>query len=754
MKKLILLGLAVLALGSCENETETRYIANEVLVPKGIRIETAEQLAGIGLSEEYPLDGEYYLANDIDLSVLWEEDPDDPPETPYIWRPIGSTCRECRGPLLPTPDAQGNRRYHALPLLCGNRDDCSLSGKSQQPFSGVLNGNGKTISGLKLPEGTTENGYKEALYLGLFGYVYAAYIHDLTVKVANTAVERAVYTGSGGTVIPCIGTLAGLASASRIENVQIKAEGEGMGIYVTGGAAGSYLNYIGGVIGEGVYAFLKNVTSSAPLDVQGVDYEVVGGIAGVILDGTSDNKLAGEISGAKVTGNITVTSTGYVTAVAGISPMAGKIKNCEVEMEELSLTTTRSSSGTVGYAALEGIGYASTLADCTVEIETIKLTDNDTSALERNLYAGGISATAVSGSSFSAITAPMERCRVRFSKLEVSTGEFATAGIVYVGGVAGYLSTASTLSGHSIDGGEISVSLTNKTTTRAQYTGGLAGSGNISRGSVKAVTIELKTATTGAVYAGGLTGNGAAEYSFIGAKGKPAKVKVTKTATTSGATNLAYIGGISGYVSLSATAPAFRYNYAFCDVSLETTAANTSTTTSGNGQSVGGLVGFPYGTATYKTFTESFAAGKVTVTDNCTTNTDNKTRFNVGGVAGYLYNYPWITKCAALNDSITIDASNSSSTSTARYWRRIAVTNTDASIPLTGGSTINNITTVTAKLPSGYMPTDGATNQDGYLVKTPLKAEVFFGTGEGQLDWNKDVWEWGGDDYGYPVLKQ
>jgi hypothetical protein len=914
MKKLILLGLAVLALGSCENEaeTETRYIANEVIVPKGIRIETAEQLAGIGLSEEYPLDGEYYLANDIDLSVLWEEDPDDPPETPYVWRSIGSTCRECRGPLLPTPDTNGNRTLHALPLSCAN-DSCPLYNAGQWPFYGVLNGDGKTISGLKLPSGTERSGYKDALYLGLFGYVYAAYIHDLTVKIANTNEARAVYAGSGGDVRPCIGTLAGLASSSRIENVQIEAEGEGMGLYVTGGAANAHYNQIGGVIGMGLNATLKNVTSSAPLDVQGVAYEVVGGIAGGILDGTGNNNPAGEISGAKVTGNITVTSTGQSTAVAGISPAAGKIENCEVEMEELSLTTALTSS-TGGSAALAGIGYAPALADCAVDIETIKLMDNDTGTGARSLCVGGISSARIqANASLSNITTPIERCGIRFGKLEVSSGESAAVGNVYVGGVVGYLGSTQTLSGYSIESGEIAVSLkksltlapyigglaaqgnisdssvsgklkisvtTDKTgavtsytggltgngsvsggtidellmsvttgmaaaTTRETgyaytggltgngsvsgsaidqlnmsvttkttgagyayvytggltgygsvsgsavdqllmsvptetagtgpvyvYTGGLAGNGSVSGGTidqllmsvttgttgtggvyvggltgygaishcgVKVAEIALTTATTATVYTGGLAGYGVAEYSFIGTKESPAKVEVTKNDTTSQrSTNQAYIGGVSGQAAPTAALP-FRYNYAFCDVSLETTAA----TEYAYGQSVGGLAGYVSSTSP---FIESFAAGKVTVTDNCASNTTN-TRFNVGGISGWGVANAGITKCAALNGSITVGGSNSASS--AKYWRRIVCININASTPIS--STANNITTVTATPPSWYTPTNGATNhQDGSLIAS-IEADTFFGTG--QLGWNQEVWEWDAAS-GYPVLKQ
>jgi hypothetical protein len=451
-------GVIALCLAACENavEPEIRYIVNEVVViESGIKIETAEQLAGIGRTDEYPADGEYYLANDIDLSVLWEEDPEDPPLTPYIWRPIGSTCRECEGPLRSTPPAASitNITIQNLPLWCEN-EHCSLglAKTPQNPFSGILHGNSHTVSGLLLPTGTDENGYRRALYIGLFGYVHSAYIHDLTLKVANTADNRAAYTRESEEVVPCIGTLAGLAYSSRIENVNIAAENAEAGIYVTSGETGltSYPVYIGGVIVQGINASLKNLASSAQMDVITVFSEMVGGIAGGVT---------GSITGAKVTGDITVTSTSNNISVGGICSFAGQIQDCAVDIENLSLTLAATIASNPK-AALAGIG-SGTITDCAVDIGIIKVTDNDTHQSTRILYVGGISACDTSTGSYGTINTPMEHNSVRFGKIEVTGGESASVQTVYIGGVAGFLAISGTpipiLSGHSLDSVEIAV---------------------------------------------------------------------------------------------------------------------------------------------------------------------------------------------------------------------------------------------------------------------------------------------------------
>jgi hypothetical protein len=788
VKKLWIGGIALLALGGCEQEPEVRYVPEDTMIPKGIPIETAEQLASIGLVEEYPLDGEYYLADDIDLAVLWEKEDEDDPD--YLWHPIGSTCRECGGPLLPTPPTVGtNRGLQILPLWCENRD-CPLSAGPvpQQPFSGSLHGMGKTIAGLKLPRGTEENGYKNMLYMGLFGYIKAAYIHDVTVLVANTAEDRTGYIGSTSTEFPCVGVLAAVASGSRIVDVDIGAD-EGAGLYVQAGAADvANYNFIGGVIGQGYDTSLRDVASSVLLDVVGANWDAVGGIAGY---------MTGEIIGATVDKNITVTSAGPTTAVAGICTGATLIQNCTVTMDELSLAVG-AASGTNLRAAVAGIGYG-TVTDCAVDIDNIKLTADDTGSNVRDLYVGGITATAITSNSGIGESGanPIEGCSVRFDKLEIKKDNNQASFNTYIGGLAGSMSgTTARVSNCSVDGREIDIDIPKggqrsfmvggltgacpnilrsritgslKITVNAEsaaetaslFVGGLTGSGSLSSGSNVSYSsipgpleIVATIGGTSVVNAGGLIGEGIATYSFVGTADNHAKLNVTKTNTevSTTAVNFAYVGGISGR-AVPTTALPFQYNYAFCDVTLETNAAATfaaTTSTVNGGQAVGGLIGFPGGTNV--PITQNFAAGNVKIIDKSTASGSQARRVYAGGIGGYIYSnaIPALTKCAALNGSVVIDDQNNNSGSTTNVlWRRI--TNHQGSTDTDIARYDNNITTVTNTPFNHDSLYNGLKKTDGLFIEA-VTEDTFFGTEEGQLGWNREVWEWDAAS-GYPVLK-
>jgi hypothetical protein len=713
-----------LAMGSCEQEAGIEYLPRDIHVGSGIRIETAQQLASIGLTEEYPANEEYYLANDIDLSVLWEEDPENPQETPpvsqtpYVWRSIGSTCRECGGPLL-----SANTYTHVLPIRCENRD-CALFDTAQQPFSGILHGEGKTIAGLKLPGETNTGDYKEAAYLGLFGYTNSAYIHDLTLKIANTAEERAAYNGTAALdASSAIGGVAAFTQGTRIEYITIEADGENAGFYATAALpSDSNTTYIGGAVGRGENTSLKNITSSVLMNIDGPGSLTAGGIAGT----------ASEISNAAVTGNITVAGSGLAIMVAGIGS-AGPIKDCTVTLDELTLTT----SGTGGNAALAGIGNG-TITDCAVDIGLIKIAVGDTAG--RGFNVGGIAAASGSGASLSA---SIERCNVRFDRLEVTADEDTPLANLWVGGIGARVSLSNAkVIDCSVQGGEIAVNLP-YSSTGSLNVGGLAGEGRLLRSGIAGpLKINITTGGTGGVSAGGLTGNGTAEYSFIGTKGEHAELTVTRTNTTLVATNTnnANVGGISGNVPLTAVFP-FQYNYAFCDVTLITTTATTNAMVTA-GQGAGGLAGYVAVTGT-PVFAENFAAGSVTLTNNYAGD-ETTPKVYAGGIAGFTANSANLTlsKNAALNSAVVINGDNSTAP---KNWRRIANPG-GANTKFSG-----NITTV-IQMPPSYTPENDAVKADGLLVTTPLTADTFLGTEENQLAWNTDVWEWD-EASSYPVFK-
>ena len=196
-----------------------------------------------------------------------------------------------------------------------NRTD--LSGVPKTAFSGTFDGGGHTISGLRFTRG--DHDYS---YLGLFGRLKDAFIHDLRIRGEEV---------SGAS---CIGLLAGKAEGStRI--LEVSVEGA---VYASEGDVGGLVGSLDGgtkrvivencsaenvtVNGEGRNSFAGGLTGSAQradlcdvraLTMNGDSSRIrgkgyVGGIAGVQNDTNIYNAyVAGTVggNGSRATGGIT-----------------------------------------------------------------------------------------------------------------------------------------------------------------------------------------------------------------------------------------------------------------------------------------------------------------------------------------------------------------------------------------------------------------------------------------------------------------
>jgi len=223
-----------------------------------ITISTADELAKIGHADyldDYPLSGNYLLANEIDLENI-------------PWTPIGT-------------------------------DDTT-------PFTGTFDGNGKKISGLYINATTNDT---DADYKGLFGVVDVVGSDGGVVR--NLTVEGSVtgYNTVGGIVGQNNGTLEYCASSVNVTGNSIvgglvgKNEGTVSNCYVTGNIKYGNSGNAGGVVGSNggevsnCYA-TGNVTSSSGT--------FIGGIAGN-NDSTGTVQycvaLNGIVSGGRVVGN-------------------------------------------------------------------------------------------------------------------------------------------------------------------------------------------------------------------------------------------------------------------------------------------------------------------------------------------------------------------------------------------------------------------------------------------------------------------
>lgn len=143
-----------------------------------MEISSAEELAKIGVDTSYPLDGNYILTKDIDLSAYEN------------WTPIGDI---------------------------NNIDSTTLS--YVNTFTGIFEGNGHTISNLTI-NWTESVGSNGQLFIGLFAATQGATIRNLVMSNAN------ISAGNGSNQI-FVGAIAGGTEASisgvptTMENISV-----------------------------------------------------------------------------------------------------------------------------------------------------------------------------------------------------------------------------------------------------------------------------------------------------------------------------------------------------------------------------------------------------------------------------------------------------------------------------------------------------------------------------------------------------
>jgi hypothetical protein len=305
-----------------------------VETPTGKRIETPAELAKIGAAEEYPLDGEYYLANDLDLSGS------------APWNPIGQ---------YEEPDPSDETK--TIPAY--------------RAFTGRFNGDGKTIRGLVL-------GDSSGTYTGLFGVVEDhGYIEHLVIELGNTS-ETPVELTSG--TQHYLGVLAGYAKAARVSDVTVR----GTLCAETPGNAGQV---IGGLIGRAEGSRIMNVSAELD-DLQAwhtgtaATAQQVGGVigyadGGCLLTGLSAaGAITAGTNGRQYVGGIVSYMTGTGTVLDGCSGTVSSIR--------VKYPSNRSSvvSGGVG-TSINGAVYYNLPDESATEIAS-ETVDAVSSATPRN----------------------------------------------------------------------------------------------------------------------------------------------------------------------------------------------------------------------------------------------------------------------------------------------------------------------------------------------------------------------------------
>ena len=318
-------------------------------------ISTAKELAGLsylvyyGTAEDKYINGNYYFSGvyfkqtaDIDLSE-------------HYWQPIGIYY-----------DRNGNttRRY----------------------FSGIYNGDGFTVSGIKTPAGSS-NAYS---YQGLFGYVYGESSTNQAeiknVRVINSNIQGYQYVGGivgDGyyylTITNCYNT-ASVTGSSYVGGIAGYAEYNTTitNCYNTGDVTGS--SRVGGIVGNtGSNLTITNCynTGSVTLNSTGSNTSYVGGVVGY-----TDSTITNCYNTGIVTVNSTGTGTSYVGGISG----RGYPTNC-FNLGEVIGT----GSGTINIDGITANGTATNCyygGDCTLEgySETLVTDVKNQDWIEKNLY--------------------------------------------------------------------------------------------------------------------------------------------------------------------------------------------------------------------------------------------------------------------------------------------------------------------------------------------------------------------------------
>ena len=494
-----------------------------------------------------PSDSRYYNWDDRDASCYyiceWEKK-DDIGQAIYTYTTTISTVEELK--------ALAKSSTKAVLI-----QDIDLSGENWSPienFSGTLNGNGHTISGLTIKNDTKA--------IGLFATLTGT-VRNLTLSVDIEAKGEDGYVGG---VCPEL--------KGYLENVT-----------VTGTINAPYRNYVGGVVGVlQSNGSMKNCTNEAAVH----GYTRVGGIVGEWQPKKNqtlehvENK--GAISGENRIGGIIGTVWGQHPGETNTS-VESFLKNCQ-------------NSGTVhatgdfvgGLVGRQSANYATSHAGAVKYSGRTYLSlfgcENSASINGENcvggiLGSGDYIANVTNCKNTATVTGAnyVGGCigKADFADLNTVENNNAITGKGYVGGIAGRAETIS----NAVNHGKItSLSPYLEKSSVYAYVGGIAGYAK----SINNCTNNTDIAVShGGSYVGGLVG-------YLYANANTTHEKNTNNGKVSGAS---YVGGIAGYL--------------LCNNPGETKSNSKATFTqnsntkeiSGTGDYVGGFFG--YQTANYAT---------------------------------------------------------------------------------------------------------------------------------------------------------
>lgn len=308
-------------------------------------------------------------------------------------------------------------------------------------FTGTFDGNGKTVSGLKLNSGTK---------LGLFGVVNGAVIKNVSVTgfdITSGAGYSGILCGQaeGKTVITDVKvTGSKLTSNGNYSGViggcSLSSEVVAENVYVSGCTVKSTGSYVGAVFGAcSGNCSVRNVEVSS-LNASGSKY--VAGVAGLISDVSA-------ISGVSVTGS-KISGISQVSGVASGDGNRTGIKNVKISSTAVSASETSSAFTAAGVAA----AFGSELENVEISSSSVKggkasAVIGETSGSEKLTLKGikvsgcNVSASGEASVSAGVVASHAAPCAAEFYDITVSadtqvTSEYYSAGFIgEINGISG-----------------------------------------------------------------------------------------------------------------------------------------------------------------------------------------------------------------------------------------------------------------------------------------------------------------------------
>lgn len=281
-------------------------------------------------------------------------------------------------------------------------------GTSSAPFKGILDGNGKTISGLWINRSNTS-------YVGLFGYCEDATIKNLTIKDAEI---------NGNT---CVGVISGYDDNNNHKG--------GVSNCILSGKVNG-VKYVGGCTGSTYYGFFNGISSS--VDIIGGDF--TGGIAG----GEDYHNFNAYITISNCFVNSTISGINKVGGIlGGVYGEYCKISNCGYVG---SISGTSNVGGICGYT--DKAYSTGTIKGC-YAVAYVRGTGENTGGLigyckspvEDCYFSGRVIGQKYTGGLIGyRITYPVKKCYSQGSIIGTS----------YVGGLCGYINGSSEIKSNVI----------------------------------------------------------------------------------------------------------------------------------------------------------------------------------------------------------------------------------------------------------------------------------------------------------------